>query len=218
MGTALTLEQIKLLRRHIRLADGRDRIAVATDADAAGWKAAQTAFWNLTAADLDPTYIALPDGLDPADLHATHGPQGIQDAIANRTPLGEIMLDQTLRTAGHWSDPTVRQQIVEHAASILAARGPDTWNDSITQLNRQLHLSAGILEHRTLHESIARDRDPIGYAQAHIRQLQERARVRMPSRDRVAARTSTPQATEPTLRPRSREAPAHRVDNNSPRR
>ena len=30
------------------------------------------------------------------------------------------MLDQLLRTAGHWSDPKVRQQIVEQAARILA--------------------------------------------------------------------------------------------------
>jgi DNA primase catalytic core len=67
MGTALTTGQIKILRRHVSLVDGRDRIAVATDADAAGWKSAQTAFWNLTAADLDPTHLALPAGLDPAN-------------------------------------------------------------------------------------------------------------------------------------------------------
>jgi len=177
MGTALTVNQIQLLRRHIRLATGRDHIAVATDADPAGWKAAQTAFWNLTAADLDPRFVALPEGLDPADALQAHGPELIQAAIANRTPLGDTMLEQTLRTAGHWSDAAVRQNIVEQAARILAARGADTWTEPITRLNHRLHLSPGILEHRTVNESIARDRDPTGYAQAAIRETQDRART-----------------------------------------
>ena len=218
MGTALTVGQIELLRRHIRLAEARHRIAVATDADAAGWKAAQTAFWNLTAADLDPTYIALPDGLDPADFHTTHGPQGIQAAIANRTPLGDAMLEQTLRTAGHWSDPAVRQQIVEYAAAILAARGPDTWNDSINKLNQQLHLSPGILEHRTLEASIARDLDAIGYAQARISQLQARARAGVPTRIATTAPTRTHESAEPTRALHPRPAPAPGTEGNLPRR
>ncbi len=53
------------------------------------------------------------------------------------------MLDHVLRTAGHWSDPGVRQQTVEQAARVLAARGPDTWTDSITLLNHRLQLSTG---------------------------------------------------------------------------
>ncbi len=36
MGTALTTDQIKIVRRHLSLADSRDHIAVATDADPAG--------------------------------------------------------------------------------------------------------------------------------------------------------------------------------------
>jgi DNA primase len=87
MGTALTIEQIKLLRRHISLAQAPDRIAIATDPDPAGWKAAQAAFWNLTAADLDPTHIALPGGLDPAELLETRGTERVQAAISNRHAL-----------------------------------------------------------------------------------------------------------------------------------
>ena len=180
MGTALTTDQIKIVRRHLSLADGRDHIAVATDADPAGWKAAQTAFWNLTAADLDPTHLALPDGLDPANLLQTHGPAG-HPGRDQRTaiPLGDVMLDQLLRTAGHWSDPDVRQQIIEQTARILAARGPDTWTDSITRLNQRLHLSTGILEHQTLTESIDRDRDLAGYTAP----ASPSSRVSPPARD-----------------------------------
>ena len=47
-----SINQIKLLRTHIDMVNGRDRIAVATDSDPAGWKSAQKAFWHLTAAEL----------------------------------------------------------------------------------------------------------------------------------------------------------------------
>ena len=58
---------------------------MATDADPAGWKSAQTAFWNLTTADLDPTHLELPDGLDPAKLFQTQGTDAITAAIQNRS-------------------------------------------------------------------------------------------------------------------------------------
>ncbi len=89
MGTALTVNQIKLLRSHVDMVDGRDRIAVATDSDAAGWKSAQKAFWHLTAADLDPTQLELPDGLDPASCFETEGAAAIAAAIENASPLGD---------------------------------------------------------------------------------------------------------------------------------
>ena len=96
----------------------------------------QNAFWNLTAADLDPTHLELPDGLDPAKLFETQGADAIAAAIENRVPLGDAMIDQLLRTAGHWSDPAVRQTIIEQAARVLAARGPETWLPSIERLTQ----------------------------------------------------------------------------------
>ena len=218
MGTALTTDQIKIVRRHLSLADSRDHIAVATDADPAGWKAAQAAFWNLTAADLDPTHLALPDGLDPANLFETGGAPGVQAAIKNRIPLGDVMLDHVLRTAGHWSDPGVRQQIVEQAARVLAARGPDTWTDSITLLNHRLQLSTGILEHHTLTESIERAHDLAGYTANRIAELHEQTRGRIARRQRSAAWTAT-HAAQAILTPEhDRSIPTPRRDRSGPSR
>jgi hypothetical protein len=108
------------------------------------------------------------------------------------------MLDQRLRTAGHWSDPTVSQKIVEQAAHILAARGADTWMDSFTRLNRRLHLSTGFLEHHTVTASIDRGRNPTGYTQARIAELEEKARGRAATILDIAARPSaTPQRRHP---------------------
>jgi DNA primase catalytic core len=219
MGTALTTNQIKILRRHISLVDARDRIAVATDADPAGWKSAQTAFWNLTAADLDPNHLALPDGLDPANVFETHGPAGIQAAINDRIPLGHAMIEHLLRTAGHWSDPTVRQQIVEQAARILAARGADTWLDSFARLNRHLHLSAGFLEHQTLSASIDRERNLAGYTQARTAELQEQSRASAATIRDTAAPTVIDAVAHTSLsRRRPSEIPVTGPDSSGPRR
>ena len=72
------------------------------------------------------------------------------------------MIDHLLRTAGHWSDPAVRQKIITQAARILGARGAETWPDAFERLRNRLHLAPGILEHQTLTESIDRDHNPAG--------------------------------------------------------
>jgi hypothetical protein len=117
------------------------------------------------------------------------------------------------------SDPAVRQQVLERAASVLAARGADTWTDTITRLNHRLHLSPGILEHRTVEESIARDRDPTGYANAAIRETQDRARTgAFPRGATTARRRHYEPAAESMLTSRPLEVPAQRADRDVPRR
>ena len=187
MGTALTVNQIKLLRAHIDLVNGRDRIAVATDSDPAGWKSAQKAFWHLTAADLDPTHLDLPDGLDPAKLFETEGTDAIAAAIDNRSPLGDAMIDHLLRTAGHWSDTDVRQTLIHQAARVLGSRGSEHWLHGCERLRNRLHLAPGILEHQTVTEDMERDRNRPAYAQARINEINDEAR-------KQAARNNDPQS------------------------
>ncbi len=224
MGTALTVNQIKLLSGHMNLVDGRDRIAVATDYDPAGWKSAQKAFWHLTAADLDPTHLELPQGLDPAELFETQGADAIAAAIQNRVPLGDAMIDHLLGTAGHWSDPAVRQKIIEQSARILGARGSETWLPTFERLRNQLHLAPGILEHRTVTESIDRDRNRSAFTQARIDEINDQARARVAKRHLASRRrapeqkltTATATATVPT-RP-EHSTPSNRRDPAGPTR
>ncbi len=202
MGTALTINQIKLLRATIDMVNGRHRIAVATDSDPAGWTSAQKAFWHLTAADLDPTYLELPAGLDPATLFETRGPDGITAAIENRSPLGDAMIDHLLRTAGHWSETDVRQSLIHQTARILGSRGSERWLDGFERLHQQLHLAPGILEHQTVTESMHRDRNRPAYAQARIDEINADGRKKTAKADpqsrrraaeqRLAATTTTP--------------------------
>jgi DNA primase catalytic core len=202
LGTALTINQIRLLRANIDMVNGRDRIAVATDSDAAGWKSAQKAFWHLTAADLDPTQLELPDGLDPAKLFETEGADAIAVAIENRSPLGDAMIDHLLRTAGHWSETDVRQTLIHQAARILAVRGSDRWLDGFERLRHKLHFAPGILEHQTVTESMERDRNRPAYAHARIDEInaEERkkaAKTDPQSRRRAAEKRLAAAATPP---------------------
>jgi len=193
MGTALTINQIKLLLTNIDLVNGRDRIAVATDSDPAGWKAAQKAFWHLTAADLDPTNLELPDGLDPAQLFETQGADAIAAAIKNRAPLGDAMIDQLLRTAGHWSDTDVRQKLIHQAARILGVRGSEVWLEGFERLRHKLHLAPGILEHQTITESRDRDRNRPAYAQERINEINDEARKQATKTDPQSRRRAAEQ-------------------------
>jgi len=208
MGTALTVNQIKLLRAHIDLVNGRDRIAVATDSDPAGWKSAQKAFWHLTAADLDPTHLDLPDGLDPANLFETQGADAITAALENRSPLGDAMIDHLLRTAGHWSDTAVRQKLIHQAARVLGARGAEAWLEATERLRNQLHLAPGILEHQTVAESMKRDRNGPAYAQARIDEINDQARARV-AKPPVSRRHAAEQATAPPKREHSTPSDRH---------
>jgi len=113
----------------------------------------------------------------------------------------------------------VRQKLVEQAAQILAARDVDAWMDSFTRLNRRLHLSTGFLEHQTLTESIDRERNRAGYAQARIAELQQQARSRAATvRDTTAPTVSDTAAQASLTPPQPRETPATRPESSGPRR
>jgi hypothetical protein len=155
----------------------------------------------------------------PANLFQTHGPDAIKAAINDRLPLGDAMIEQLLRTAGHWSDPAVRHKLVEQAAQILAARSVDAWMDSFTRLNRRLHLSTGFLEHQTVTESVDRERDRACYTQARLDELQERARARAATvRDTSAPTVSDAVAQTTPAAVVARETPARTPEDRGPRR
>ena len=182
LGTALTERQIELLRPCIR--NDAAHIAVATDADTAGWRSAQLAYWNLTTIGADPAHLALPPGLDPAELLEMHGADGIQRAIDRRGPLGDAMIDQRLLADPAWSNPATRLALVRESGLIIAARPPRAWADAIDRVNQRLHLSPGVLHLEVIDHSQARAENPTAYAQARITDIHDRARATATPLDR----------------------------------
>jgi DNA primase catalytic core len=115
-GTSLTDEQANQLA-----AIGRHPI-VATDSDIAGRVAAERDFWILTSYHLDPRFAQLPEGSDPADLLALHGPAALTTVLDQARPLGE-------RFIGERPTSLPPDQAQHEATRVLAARPMECWDE-----------------------------------------------------------------------------------------
>ncbi|MCB0908484.1 MAG: hypothetical protein KDB63_15345, partial [Nocardioidaceae bacterium] len=167
------------------------------------------------------TQLELPDGLDPAQLFETEGAGAIGAAVEGASPLGDAMINHLLRTAGHWTETDVRQNLIHQAARILGSRGSEHWLDGFERLRHRLHLAPGILEHQTVTESIERDRNHPAYAQARIDEINAEGRKKTAKTDPQTRRRATEArlatATTTTSRPRP-DVPPSRPDHEGPGR
>ncbi len=187
LGTALTVAQVKLLRAHLD-AIATQTIAVATDADAAGWLAAETAFWHLSAADIDAQLVPLPDGLDPAQLLEVQGAEALRLAIKNSASLGDVLIANLLHMHGRPGSEQADSTVVRQAARVIGSRRADTWPAQFERLTNALRLAPGVIEQVTISESLNRDRDPLAYVHARIDEL----RAKPESRTAVRAQSKRP--------------------------
>ncbi|HEX6130679.1 MAG TPA: DNA primase, partial [Actinomycetota bacterium] len=89
-GTALGEGHFKLLSRFAQ------RAVLAFDSDEAGARAAERAAAFAERFPVQPVVMILPDGLDPADLVAKHGPEAVHEAAAGARPLVEYMVRRTV--------------------------------------------------------------------------------------------------------------------------
>ncbi|MEM8926316.1 MAG: DNA primase [Actinomycetota bacterium] len=111
-GTALTEEHVKLLRRFAR------RVVLSFDADAAGQNAAARFYeWENTH-DLDVAVVALPGGVDPADL-ARSDPDALQQAVADARPFLEFRVDRAIDAVDR-STNEGRAKAAERALAMVA--------------------------------------------------------------------------------------------------
>ncbi|NJD68791.1 MAG: DNA primase, partial [candidate division NC10 bacterium] len=88
LGTALTAQQIALLRRHAT------RAFLLFDPDPAGIAAARRCVESLLNSGLEWRVILLPDGEDPDSCLRKRGPSAFADAVAQSKDLMEFLLDR----------------------------------------------------------------------------------------------------------------------------
>lgn len=86
MGTSLTKEQAKILKRNT------DKVYIAFDGDAAGQKATIRGLDILYNEGLDVMVISLPEGMDPDDIIKKGGKDSFIDYMNNALPLIEYKL------------------------------------------------------------------------------------------------------------------------------
>ena len=153
LGTALTDRQADLLCPYIR-ADGTG-ILVATDNDPAGYQAAERMFWQLTTRGDDPRRLALPDGLDPADLFHSDGATALRTAIDTSPNLAGALLDARLTPVEQNRSTANIRAALRDMGAIITAVPPSRWLDFIDRVTEVLGVPPG-----TVHRAVL-DTEPI---------------------------------------------------------
>jgi len=143
----------------------RQGVVVGTDADAAGRTAAIAAYWKLVARGDNPGHLTLPDGLDPAELLSTAGPQALRAAIT-AARAGDSTLARTVvtdRVAGyadrlHTAEGTVHA--IRAAAKVIGALPAEHWAAHIAHLDTLVDAAAGLTGLEVLDAALARGGRP----------------------------------------------------------
>jgi DNA primase len=89
-GTALGEDHFRLMSRFAQ------RAVLAFDSDEAGARAAERAFPFQETYPVQAVVMIMPEGLDPAEMVAKHGPEAIREAAARARPIVEYMVRRTV--------------------------------------------------------------------------------------------------------------------------
>ena len=112
-GTALTVEQVRLIKRFT------NNVTLIYDADAAGVKASLRGIELLLQDGMDIKVLLLPQGEDPDSFAQTHSSTEVNDYIsANETDFITFMARILLRDVG--SDPTRRANVITRIVKTIA--------------------------------------------------------------------------------------------------
>lgn len=113
LGTALTLEQAKLLKRYSK------KIFICYDADAAGQMATLRGLEILAQAGCEVKIISIPDGKDPDEFIKNHGVEEFKKLIQNALPVSEYRIQMT-RNGKNLKDAREKSIFVTESAEILS--------------------------------------------------------------------------------------------------
>jgi DNA primase len=114
LGTALTPEQAKLLKRFAR------QVVVNYDGDRAGIKAAKRAVETLLAEDFEVKVLVLPEGADPDEFLRAEGAEGYNRRRGAALPHMQFVLAQALRER-NMHNPKEKAEAVDEALPFVRA-------------------------------------------------------------------------------------------------
>lgn len=187
MGTALTDEQAKLIRRYT------DRVYLLYDSDKAGLKATFRSGDELLAQGAAVQVVTLPDGEDPDSFVRTHGARGLEAQISSSIDVFERKI-QILERGGWFADLRKKRQALDRLLPTLRAT-----SDPLT---RDMYLghaatAAGVTRELLERELNAPARARAGRTPAHPPAPSDDA-------DRGQPRGPVPRAEPPRVRQRDR--------------
>lgn len=142
MGTALTAEQVRLLKSQAA------EVVLIMDGDNAGRRAAQRALPICLAEGLFPRVALLPAGEDPDSLLRAQGAPAMEALIAAARPLVESVLDD-IAANGDLTSPEGKSAVVAAAGEVIKAiNDPVTRAGYLQRLARRLDLPQEIIAAR----------------------------------------------------------------------
>ncbi len=113
MGTSLTQEQARLLKRYT------DNVFISYDGDAAGQKANMRGLEILKSEGLNVKVVPLPEGLDPDDVIKRYGAEGYKKCLDAAMPLIDFKL-QTAKSAFNLNKTEDKRKYVAEAIKIIS--------------------------------------------------------------------------------------------------
>ena len=144
LGTALTKEQVDLLRRYTQ------KVFITFDSDTAGQKALVRSLELFLAADIDAWAVTLPPGHDPDSLVRAYGKEGFEAAIAAAQPVETYYLDRVL---GHEKTLVGEKNAVKAAVQLCMSIGdPIARNLFLRRISERFGIDYEVLK-RQLHDA-----------------------------------------------------------------
>lgn len=129
LGTSLTKDHLKILRRYV------DKVVLVFDADAAGQKASERGLDLLLSENVDIFVAQLPAGMDPDDVVLKQGPDALRECLekpreifdflmtslsakhGTSTPAAKTrVIDEMMERVGQIPDPVKREILVQQLA------------------------------------------------------------------------------------------------------
>lgn len=117
LGTALTVQQARLLKRYVQ------QVYIAYDGDSAGQNATLRGLDILSAEGLSVRVIVFPDDLDPDEYTAKYGREGFEALKRNALTLSEFKLG-TLSCGVDLADENQREKYAMNACAYIATLQP----------------------------------------------------------------------------------------------
>ena len=190
LGTALTVQHIRVLSRH-----AKHKIVYLFDGDEAGQRAADRAARFIDESMLpeagrkqvDLCAVTLPDNLDPADFVAQRGGEAIQELIDNAVPLMRYAIDRKLRgrnLADYGEKGRALAEVLELLAPIKHSVLAQEYAGYIAD---RLGLETGVVVEKLAATRAPRPVDASQPAQAQSQPPRE-ARVSLPPREKERLR------------------------------
>jgi DNA primase len=155
LGTALTKEHLKVLRRYA------DKVVLVFDSDAAGQKASERGLDLLLTENVDIFVAELPPGMDPDDVVVKQGPDALRACLERPREIFDFLMESMSKRHGT-ETPAAKGRIVEETLDRIA-QIPDAVKQDllVQQLAAKFGVEIRALQDKLHRKAAGREAEPV---------------------------------------------------------